>query len=167
MNSFLKLTAILSLLILSCDNKKTEKDGVIKIVYKKPIIQEVINGFINATIEDGGKEYITVDLDMENDTTTLALVNTFPDFRHADFRFYDTVNNHKIIFIGKPDEKLYSIVDNFKAPKELLELSEKTYHSNLPPPAINPKQWFFYFKHDSLIGYYPEDDIKIYLQLSK
>jgi hypothetical protein len=152
------------IILSSCNSGNTEKKEGSGVKYNSPMVKEILMGFINSVSMDDSYNFLTISVTFQNDTTVLAIANTVPDFRYAHFQGYDTLNGYRLIYVNDVDKSLYTITGKQQVPKDIFELSNKMFNSG-HPPTIDPKQWFCYFRNDTLLGFIPEEDIKKHVQI--
>jgi hypothetical protein len=160
-NIFLKINNIkfffFALYFFSCNAQPEKKENLI--TYNNKLLKVFILGFTNSVSNNLHDTTVTVGITNKGDTVTISIANAYPDLSIAKFRAFDTINNFRVFFVGDPNNTFYQINSQMQIPNDIVRENKNLITLDSLPISYDPKQWLLYFKKDSLIGFYPEEEI--------
>lgn len=158
----LNLFFMVGVFLFSCrDNGNKEP----VLIYKNPLAERALKGFIKSIADnDTSDNVVTMYVSVHNDSTTLAIADSYPILAETTFNNFENIAGYKVFYVGAKDNILYTVKSGV-VPDEILEREKSRHDPKKPPKFLDPKLWEFHFKKDSLVEFYPQEEIKKFVQL--
>jgi hypothetical protein len=133
---------LVSFIILSCGERKDDRS------YEIPNLKENIKTFIDSKkCFENSINLLVVNLEVENDTLSVEIADTYPKVKEMKFYFDTVLYGHRVIFTGDRIKGYNKKMPASQFPPDILEISksrEWPFHEEFT-------LWLFLYKNGKLI----------------